>query len=110
MFTVELISQRDLWNDTLRTLPFAHILQSWEWGEFKHKTTGWLPLRLAFKHGSEVVALASVGVRSVGPVKMMYLSKGPALDYANAELVDYVFGYLQSLARKAVRRLAENRP
>jgi len=40
---VEEIHQRDTWNDTLRALPCAHVLQSWEWGEFKRATTGWQP-------------------------------------------------------------------
>ena len=29
------------WNDTIRALPYAHILQTEEWGRFKQRTTGW---------------------------------------------------------------------
>ncbi len=100
MFTVEHITHRDHWNNTLRSLPYAHILQTWEWGEFKHKTTGWQPLRLAFKRAGEVKALASVGVRSISPFKMLYVSKGPALDYSDPELVNFVLNHLQNLARQ----------
>lgn len=97
--TVSIITDRDQWNDTLRTLPYAHVLQTWEWGEFKHATTGWQPIRLAFTRDEQTVAMASVGVRRVGPLKVMYVSKGPALDYANTELVDEVLRHLQRLAR-----------
>ncbi len=88
------------WNTTLRTLPYAHILQSWEWGEFKRETTGWQPLRLAFSRGADVVALASVGIRRVGPLKVMYIPKGPALDYGDTALAAEVLGHLQTLARQ----------
>ena len=100
MLTVETITGRDAWNNTLRTLPYAHVLQTWEWGEFKRVTTGWQPLRLAFKRGDTVVAMASVGVRRVGPLKVMVVSKGPALAYEDTALAGEVFDHLQSLARK----------
>ncbi len=100
MLNVTTITDRDQWNTTLRGLPYAHVLQSWEWGEFKRATTGWQPLRLAFERDGRIVAMASVGVRSVGPLKVMYISKGPALDYSDANLVAEVFDHLQRLARK----------
>ena len=84
----------------LRTLPYAHVLQTWEWGEFKRITTGWQPLRLAFKQRDTVVAMASVGVRNIGPLKVMYVSKGPALAYEDSDLAAEVLDYLQNLARK----------
>ncbi|MBZ0276210.1 MAG: peptidoglycan bridge formation glycyltransferase FemA/FemB family protein [Anaerolineae bacterium] len=100
MLTLHTITDRDTWNNTLRTLPVAHVLQTWEWGAFKHATTGWTPLRLAFKDGDTVVAMASVGIRSIGPLKVMYVPKGPALDYADSSLVTAVLDHLQALARR----------
>ena len=100
MLSVSTITERDEWNDTLRTLPYAHILQSWEWGEFKWVTTGWEPIRLAYSRDGKIVAMASVGVRKVGPLKVMYVPKGPALDYADTELVIDVLRHLQKLARQ----------
>lgn len=99
MLTVQIITDKNTWNNALRTLPYAHVLQSWEWGEFKHETTGWIPTRLAFIRGDQVVAMASIGVRRVGPLKVMYIPKGPALDYADSTLVAEVFDYLQNFAR-----------
>jgi lipid II:glycine glycyltransferase (peptidoglycan interpeptide bridge formation enzyme) len=97
--TVTTIIDRDQWNDTLCTLPYAHVLQTWEWGEFKRATTGWLPIRLAFIRDGQTVAMASVGMRRAGPLKVMYVPKGPALDYANTELVVEVLRHLQRIAR-----------
>jgi lipid II:glycine glycyltransferase (peptidoglycan interpeptide bridge formation enzyme) len=98
--TVETITDRDTWNNTLRTLPYAHILQTWEWGAFKHATTGWKPTRLAYKQGERVIAMASVGVRQVGPLRAMVVSKGPALAYDDLALYAAVLDHLQQLARQ----------
>jgi peptidoglycan pentaglycine glycine transferase (the first glycine) len=98
--TIQIITDRDIWNDTLRTLPYAHILQSWEWGDFKQATTGWVPLRLAYLRAGQIVAMASVGIRRVGPLKVIVVSKGPALDYADTALVAQVLDHLQQLARQ----------
>jgi len=100
VLSIERIQDKDQWNNRLRTLPYAHVLQTYEWGEFKRITTGWQPQRLAFKRGDTVVAMASVGVRSVGPLKVMYIAKGPAMDYADAELVNEVLDNLQQMARR----------
>lgn len=70
------IDDRDDWNDRLRTFETAHILQSWEWGEFKRMTTGWQPLRWAWMRGHETVGMVSLGVRRVGPFQLMYAPKG----------------------------------
>jgi lipid II:glycine glycyltransferase (peptidoglycan interpeptide bridge formation enzyme) len=97
--TIQIISDRALWNDRLRALPCAHILQTWEWGEFKHATTGWSPLRLAYLRDGQIVAMASVGIRRVGPLKVMVVSKGPALDYTDTALLAQVLDHLQRLAQ-----------
>ena len=80
-------------------LPTAHILQSWDWGEFKRETRGWQPTRLAFLDDGELKAMASVATRRVGPFNLMYVSKGPILDYGDSELVDAVISQLEALAR-----------
>lgn len=107
LLTVQNVTDRTLWNDSLRKLPNAHILQSWEWGEFK-RVTGWTPVRLAFYRGggdadpmAMVSAMVSLGVRKIGPLTVMYASKGPALDYADTVLVGQVFDHLQMMARKS---------
>jgi peptidoglycan pentaglycine glycine transferase (the first glycine) len=96
----EIITDRETWNNALRQLPYAHVLQTWEWGEFKRVTTGWTPHRIAFKRGDEIVAMASVGIRKIGPLKVMYAPKGPALAYESASLTAEVLNYLQALARR----------
>jgi peptidoglycan pentaglycine glycine transferase (the first glycine) len=98
--SIETITDRDEWNNTLRDLPYAHVLQTWEWGEFKRATTGWQPTRLAFKQGGDVVAMASVLMRQIGPLAVIYVPKGPALNYHDPALVESVLDYLQTLANE----------
>ncbi len=97
---ITIITDPTLWNSALRALPYAHVLQTWEWGEFKRATTGWEPLRLAFRQGDDIVAMASIGVRSVGPLKVMYVPKGPALAYEDTPLAESVLDHLQALAHQ----------
>lgn len=94
------ITHHDEWNHTLRELPNAHILQTWEWGEFKQRTTGWQPHRLAFRRHRETVAMAAVGIRRVGFLRVMYAPKGPILRYEDAALAAEVIDMLQGYARK----------
>ncbi len=83
----------------MKQLPAAHILQTWDWGEFKRRTVGWQPTRLAFERDGIPVALASLGMRGMGPFKVLYVSKGPALDYDNEPVFLEVLDALESRAR-----------
>ncbi len=83
----------------MRDLPCSHVLQSWQWGEFKRKTGRWAPLRLAFERSGQIVAMASLLTRKMGPLKVMYVSKGPALDYADIELTEQVLAELEHRAK-----------
>ena len=83
----------------MRKLPTAHVLQSWEWGEFKLETAGWRPLRLAFSRGKDVLAMASIAIRNMGPLRVMYVARGPALDYADGALFEAVKSELERRAK-----------
>jgi lipid II:glycine glycyltransferase (peptidoglycan interpeptide bridge formation enzyme) len=89
------------WNATLALMPYAHVLQTWEWGDFKTATTGWTPERIAYMHQGGVVAMAQVLTRRVGPLAVMYTPKGPALDYTDQALRA---GVLAELRRHAKER------
>src|SRR5690242_16323153 len=95
------ITDPALWNATLALLPYAHVLQTWEWGDFKAATTGWSPERIAFMHQGGVAAMAQVLTRRVGPFSVMYVPKGPALDYMDPALRA---GVLAELKRHAVEQ------
>lgn len=100
MIAVERIDQGEKWNLLLHDLPYAHVLQTWEWGEFKQQTTGWTPEHFAYRNTAGYFAAASVLTRRMGPFSVVYVPKGPALDYTDTAQVDFVIDHLQKLAKK----------
>lgn len=93
-----------VWQQTLAKLPSAHALQSWVWGQFKSRW-GWtaLPLTMAIgANHAESVAAALVLKRQLPwlPFSVLYVPKGPVLDYRNADLRERVLGQLEQLARR----------
>ncbi len=100
MLNVEPISNRLQWNELLAQFSTAHILQTWEWGDFKHKTTGWEPLRLAFTRSATVTAMISMGVRRFGPFRLMYAPKGFICEPDDQPTIEAVLGWLENYARQ----------
>ncbi len=97
-----LVTDPVLWNSTLATLPLAHILQTWEWGQFKARH-GWAPRYLLWQdEAGAPYAAALVLRRQLGrlPLRILYVPKGPALDYNNAKLLNTVLSDLETLARR----------
>ncbi len=95
------IHDRHTWNNTLKNLPYAHILQTWEWGEFKHITTGWKPTRLAFYDThNNVVAMASILTRRIAFLTVCYVPKGAVLAYEDEATRNFVVDYLKQFTRK----------
>lgn len=94
------VIDRAAWNTTLAQMPYAHVLQTWQWGDFKTITTGWTAERIAYSHQGGVVALAQILTRRVGPLAIMYVPKGPALDYSDQPLRAAVLDALKQHAQE----------
>jgi len=89
------------WNKIISQLPYNHVLQSYQWGQFKSRH-GWSAHRLIFRDNATIKGAALVLQRKLPllPWGIMYVPKGPMLDYSNAELVNKVLFYLERLARQ----------
>lgn len=97
------VSNPDEWNRNLIQLPDAHVLQSWEWGEFKAKY-GWSPTRVLFADGTETAsprAAAQVLRRPLPhtPFGIMYVPKGPVVDFRDTQLAADTLAALEQTAR-----------
>jgi lipid II:glycine glycyltransferase (peptidoglycan interpeptide bridge formation enzyme) len=106
MLKLQTIQTREEWDRTLVSLPGAHALQSWEWGEFKSRW-GWEVQRLLWVDENPgasplPVAAAQVLRRPIPhtPWSFLYVSKGPALDYADTTLANQVLADLETTARR----------
>jgi peptidoglycan pentaglycine glycine transferase (the first glycine) len=96
------ITSRETWNDALATLPLAHVLQTWEWGQFKSRH-GWSPRYWLWQNNAGAPMAAALALRrQLGrlPLRVMYVPKGPALDCDNPATLDTVLNDLESLARR----------
>jgi lipid II:glycine glycyltransferase (peptidoglycan interpeptide bridge formation enzyme) len=98
-----LVTDPVLWNTALATLPLAHVLQTWEWGQFKSRH-GWAPRYLLWNDDAGQPRAAALVLRrqlSRLPLCVIYVPKGPAMDYADAPLVRQVLSDLEHLARQS---------
>jgi peptidoglycan pentaglycine glycine transferase (the first glycine) len=95
------IQNASTWDRALLDLPNPHVLQSWAWGEFKSQH-GWSATRLLFQEDGCTVAAASVLRRKLSllPVSVLYVPKGPALDWADTALAVRVLAELEGMARQ----------
>jgi lipid II:glycine glycyltransferase (peptidoglycan interpeptide bridge formation enzyme) len=84
------------------------VLQSWEWGEFKSRY-GWSPTRLLFEIDSRRGAGSILRRRAAPlpfdrlrtlPFSILYVPKGPLLDYDDPLLLDAVLAELERIARE----------
>jgi peptidoglycan pentaglycine glycine transferase (the first glycine) len=100
MHTVE-ITTAEAWDRALLALPQPHVLQSWAWGEFKSRH-GWSVSRLLFQEGEHAVAAASVLQRKLPwlPVSILYVPKGPTVNWTKKDLVTRVLAELEGFARR----------
>jgi peptidoglycan pentaglycine glycine transferase (the first glycine) len=96
--TLQIVSDPVQWNNALAALPCRHVLQSWEWGQFKGRW-GWTPRCFI---NEERTAAALVLRRTFSPLKLniLYVPKGPALDYSDSTLVDRVLSDLVAIAQR----------
>lgn len=102
MIEVTEVNDPQAWDDTLLNLPTNHVLQSWSWGEFK-ESYGWMATRLLFTEGGQGRAAAQVLRRQLPrlPLSVMYVPKGPALDYTDLALLETVLTHLETVARRS---------
>jgi len=100
------VRYRTEWTAALADLPPAHVLQTWEWGEFKARY-GWEPERIVWRtsDGRPVAAaqmlartlrVPGIGLRR----SVLYSPRGPVLDWAAPEVAEAVLRDLLDLARR----------
>lgn len=93
------IKDKRVWNKFLLAAG-GHVIQSWEWGEFK-ATQGTLPTRLALEENGQIVASAQYTLHSLPFTNKFvgYLPKGPRLSGNQTYLKEMLTG-LKTYAKK----------
>ncbi|MCS7060060.1 MAG: peptidoglycan bridge formation glycyltransferase FemA/FemB family protein [Anaerolineae bacterium] len=94
----QMVSEAVAWNDALHRTEQPHVLQSWEWGEFKSRW-GWTAQRWALRdENGRPRALMQVLRRTMGPLRALYVPKGP-LTAPDVLAYDQALEWLERLAR-----------
>jgi lipid II:glycine glycyltransferase (peptidoglycan interpeptide bridge formation enzyme) len=99
------------WNTLVSALPNSHLLQSWEWGGVKAKY-GWKPVPFIWEtpqadnSGSRLIVAAAIILKRIIPLKgfsarlcVLYIPRGPVMDWMDQELRQKVLNDLQLYAR-----------
>ncbi|MEL7627086.1 MAG: peptidoglycan bridge formation glycyltransferase FemA/FemB family protein [Anaerolineaceae bacterium] len=92
------------WNQYLTEFPDAHILQTLQWAQAKRQND-WEPLFLwngKSRHNLDALALVLRRQVSFLGLKftVLYVPKGPTLDWTNKPVVTQTLDFLQALCRK----------
>ena len=94
------------WNAEIATLPGAHILQTWEWGQVKARN-GWQAMPQTWRDEAGRLKAAALVLRRTIPIRgfssrlrVLYAPKGPLLDWADQPLRRQVLADLVGFARK----------
>jgi peptidoglycan pentaglycine glycine transferase (the first glycine) len=102
LYTTKVVQSvtRAEWDGWLGDSPGGgHVLQSYEWGEFKRRQ-GWKAIRLVLKRGGRVVGLGQFLAYNTAPVPgvLMYCTKGPWLPWGDEEAVRTFFEGVRAVA------------
>jgi lipid II:glycine glycyltransferase (peptidoglycan interpeptide bridge formation enzyme) len=106
---------RARWNATIASLPGAHLLQTWEWAQVK-ATHGWQPMPFVWdshdrgtsegedqstpKAAAMVLKKQIIGRGLAARLCVLYVPKGPLLQWKAQPLMSSVLDDLQTLARR----------
>jgi peptidoglycan pentaglycine glycine transferase (the first glycine) len=117
MFMNPINNMSSIWNILISQLPNPHFLQSHEWGEVKAKY-GWVPYYAVWTESefkvmeqltidnyqlsiaSALILKRTVSFRGLIKASILYMPKGPLLDWTNEALRSRVLNDLQSFAKK----------
>lgn len=95
------VRDRAEWDAAVSSLPQSHVLQTWDWGEFKSHW-GWQPVRLLYEDDGHPLAAAQALWRKLPrlPLFVAYVPKGPLLDYEDIPLLAQVLSELERQAQQ----------
>jgi lipid II:glycine glycyltransferase (peptidoglycan interpeptide bridge formation enzyme) len=92
---------REQWNSFVSRWPDFELMQSYEWGEFK-QSLGWKVVRLVVERDGQWIAGAQMLIKPLlsGLISIVYVPRGPLLDWKDKAVVQTLLSSMHSLARQ----------
>src|SRR5688572_6382522 len=101
----------EAWDRFVSEAPTGHLMQSRAWA-FQRQDTGWHPVFLRLEEAGAICAAALLlrrGLPSLG-LTLLYMPRGPALDYSQATLVAEFGASLRQVAAEHGAFLVQTDP
>jgi len=96
-------TEKERWNDFVASYPTGDVLQSFEWGELKHKCGGWQPIRLAVEDDSgRIVGAVSILKRFLPHTNrcIFYAPRGPVCDFHDSRVLQTLIDAVRDRASR----------
>jgi len=95
------ITKKEIWNRFVQSQKSSHILQAFEWGEFK-SLQGWKSRRFILEENGEAEAIYPILEKKIPLIgcKFWYLSRGPVGDFQDQQLVGQILDNLLNMAKE----------
>lgn len=89
------------WNAFVEHIPSGHLMQSWEWGDFK-ASQGWTVHRIGIYRQGSLSGGVQMLFRSLPrlPLTIAYVPKGPVADSTDAHTLSELFEAMHAAARE----------
>ncbi len=97
----QLEPDRERWNAFVAHSPDGHLMQSWEWGEFK-KSLGWQVHRIGIARDGQLVTGAQVLLKNLPwlPLGLAYIPKGPIANPVDRQAVQALWKAVHQISRR----------
>lgn len=101
MLSLKEIDEKEKWNNFIKDQKYSHILQTYEWGEFK-LLQGWKPRRFILEENGEIKVAYPILEKKIPLInsKFWYLPRGPVWNFQNQQLLNQVLDNLLGTAKE----------
>ncbi|RME79806.1 MAG: peptidoglycan bridge formation glycyltransferase FemA/FemB family protein [Chloroflexi bacterium] len=98
---VEEVFNKQVWNELVQTHPHGHLMQLWQWGEFKLRMD-WQVHRLGLRINGRLAGGAQVLFKQFPglPLSIGYIPKGPLLPLDDPPAADVLLSAVHQTAHK----------
>ncbi|MHB1001411.1 MAG: lipid II:glycine glycyltransferase FemX [Armatimonadota bacterium] len=94
-------NEKERWNDFVAASTTGDLLQSFEWGELKKRSSGWEPIRIAVEDNGKIIGAVSILKRKLPRLNkcIFYAPRGPVCDFSDMQVLKCLVDGVKDRAR-----------